>query len=97
MISRRAEISSTICSSRMPRLERGIREEHLGWALPTDSSIDDDTYLTPEQLCERLGYTESGIRNWKQRYNLQAIDGKYRWGDVRAVLEDRGSQRDRAS
>lgn len=74
-------------------LERGIREERLGWALPTDSSIDDDTYLTPEELCDRLGYTESGIRNWKQRYNLQAIDGKYRWGDVRAILEDRGPRR----
>ncbi|MFV8173778.1 hypothetical protein [Mycolicibacterium peregrinum] len=74
-------------------LERGIREERLGWALPTDSTIDDDTYLTPEQLCERLGYTESGIRNWRQRYNLQAIDGKYRWGDVRAILEGRSPRR----
>lgn len=73
-------------------LERGIREERLGWALPTDSMLDDDTYLTPEQLCEHLGYTESAIRNWRHRYNLTPIDGKYRWGDVRALLEDRGGR-----
>ncbi|ORA25185.1 hypothetical protein [Mycobacterium aquaticum] len=79
-------------------LERGIREEGLGWALPTDSTVADDAYLTPEELCRLLGYTESGIRNWKQRYNLHTTDdGKYRWGDVRAVLEDRGGPRRRAS
>lgn len=70
-------------------LDREIRREGFAWALPSMAHIDDDELLTPAELSDLLGYSESTIRNWPARYQLPQVNGKYRWGDIEDLINTR--------
>ncbi|AXN51250.1 hypothetical protein DSM43518_04792 [Mycobacterium marinum] len=68
-------------------LEWAIRQEGMGWALPSqiDDGLNDDDWLTPDEIAHRLGYATSTIYVWAHRYSLQQINGRYRWGDIKQL------------
>lgn len=73
------------------QLGPGVVKAGMGWALPgiTLDHIDDDDWLTVDQLAYETGLTESAIRNWRQRYGLTPVKGRYRWGDIQAIRRQR--------
>ncbi len=77
------------------QLEYEIRAAGIGWALPSWDHHHDDEKLTVDQLGFELGYTPSAIRNWPTRYGLKPVNGKYRWRDIRELMESRGTKENR--
>lgn len=67
-------------------LARNIRIAGLGWTIPGVVHLDDDDWLTPDQIAHELGYDVSTVRSWGSRYGLPRIRGKYRWGDIEKLL-----------
>lgn len=60
-----------------------IRQNGMGWALPTRiQHLDDDDWLTPDEIAHELGYSAQTIRVWAHRYGLMQVKGRYRWGDM---------------
>ena len=65
----------------------GIVQAGMGWAIPgaTIDHHDDDDWLTVDQIAWEFGLTPSAIWNWRQRYNLTPVKGRYRWGDIKKM------------
>lgn len=88
------ELRRYMPSGELSDLEGEVRRAGLGWIL---GNLDraEDARLTVDQLAYELGFSRSTIRNWRSRYGLKPVDGRYRWGDVQAMLAER-SWRQRA-
>lgn len=72
------------------QLEADVRAAGMGWALPTTPDhLDDDDWLTPDQIAHETGYEATTVRVWAHRYQLTQVKGTYRWGDVRQMLRQR--------
>jgi hypothetical protein len=66
-------------------IEWAIRQEGLGWAIGGPDHIDDENWLTPDQIAHELGYQQSTVHVWAHRYGLRQINGRYRWGDIKQI------------
>lgn len=67
------------------QLDHNIRAAGLGWTIPGPDHIDDNEWLTPNQIAHELGYTTHTIHVWAHRYHLQQVKGRYRWGDIKQL------------
>jgi len=65
------------------QLDHDIRTAGHGWTIPGPDHIDDNDWLTPNQIAHELGYTTHTIHVWAHRYGLQQVKGRYRWGDIK--------------
>ena len=69
-------------------------EEQLGAEMILLDKVNtaDRPELTVDQVAFDTGHTPSAIRNWPARYGLQTVDGRYRWADIRQLMETRGNR-----
>lgn len=77
------------------QLGPGIVKSGMGWALPaaTLDHRDDNDWVTVDEIAYEYGLTESAVRNWQQRYNLNPVKGRYRWGDIKDALQRRNQRK----
>lgn len=67
----------------------GRSEAH--WALHDTSCehLDENDWLTPDQIAHECGIRTSTVRNWPKRYGLTSVKGRYRWGDIQELQRRR--------